>query len=189
MVQNQPKKCPNGSGITRFPGLVSVEQHNFTTRSFTLKLMQRLNFVRPKWGFELNMEHNFDKYWRQCKLNIRSSRDMRKHITFPWHQYSRGHSVWDSVHSTHCSTQYNVGYYRTVQTVRSTVLDITVQYRQYPVQCWILNTVHCTVWAIKHITLYSMGYWTQYSTVMVSTVQFSTDSTVKYSTIQYSTVQ
>ena len=22
MVQNQPKKCPNGSGITRFPGLV-----------------------------------------------------------------------------------------------------------------------------------------------------------------------
>ena len=37
MVQNQPKKCPNGSGITRFPGLVPKDSESLKILDIRLR--------------------------------------------------------------------------------------------------------------------------------------------------------
>ena len=66
MVQNQPKKCPNGSGITRFPGLVWT-WYWFSFLSFILCSLVLYINMSLVFGFFVHLSANL-----LLKISLRS---------------------------------------------------------------------------------------------------------------------
>ena len=73
MVQNQPKKCPNGTGITRSPGLVFFKKINHATSAklyWSYDPHRSRDSMSPVCGIFLLLQLNTEDCLSQCSAAV-----------------------------------------------------------------------------------------------------------------------